>query len=123
MKTVSGKAMRSIRFGLLMLSCAPAVSAEVVNIGTSTSTLSQLYAYSAESSVAGDYVVGISSPLNASVCEGGWISKQDAEYSQIVQMLIVAKATGALVYLRGDSARLWRGSGGKFCYIHEVGLL
>jgi hypothetical protein len=30
MKTVSGKAMRSIRFGLLMLSCAPAVSAEAL---------------------------------------------------------------------------------------------
>lgn len=116
--------MRASCVLLLAILFSAAPKAAEVEIGTGTSTVRAAYLYGAtDPSIAGDLIVDISDPLNASVCRGGWIRKSDAHYHQFVQLLTTAKVSRSLVRVLGDDARLFPGSSDRFCYLHIVALL
>lgn len=53
--------------------------------------------------------------------DGFWLSPAQAGFKQSYAQLLAAVAGGRNVYLSGDTAQLWAGSGGKYCkvvYVH-----
>jgi hypothetical protein len=116
--------MRGSTVLLLAALYSAGAGAAEVEIGTGTSTVRSAYLYgSAYPEIAGDMIVDISDPLNASVCRGGWIRRSDAHYQQFVQLLTTAKVSRSLVRVLGDDSQLFPGSSDRFCHLNIVALL
>lgn len=88
-------------------------------VGTSSSIIAQLLKYSdaSASNIAGDLVIDVSNPVNASVCRGAYISRDDAQFADVLQMAIAAQASGAPIRVLAESTELWPGSSDRYCYL------
>lgn len=112
-------------FAAVLMGIAQAAVAAEVEVGTATSTLKFVAIYGGSDGgespqFAGDIVADMNDPLDAGVCQGGWVAKADPQYDKIHQSLMAAKMLGSHVRIFADPGRLWAGSGGKYCYIHFV---
>lgn len=115
--------MRQMFIGLAFAICTSHAAAAVVDVGTATSTISKVYTYAdGEGTIAGSVIVDVTDPLNVSTCRGGWITKSDSQYQEVLQLLTAAKLTRSLVRVIADDSRLFPGSSDKYCYIHVAGL-
>jgi hypothetical protein len=118
-------AMRRRLFALLIvvpltLSSAPQVAVEIT---TSTSTVRQIFRYTDElPAFAPSLVIEINDPLNISACRGGWLNSTDAQYRDVLQLVLTAKAAGLRIRLNGDTTRLFPGSSDPYCYINFIGV-
>lgn len=110
--------MRIVLMALALMIGTPAWAAEF-EVGTSGSIIIQLFKYSDASAsiVAGDLLIDVSNPANASVCRAAYISRADAQYADVLQMAITAQASGAPVRVLAETTRLWPGSTDKVCYL------
>jgi hypothetical protein len=116
--------MKPIHFllTLLCLAASPvAANAQPVEIGVGL--IDAYFRYSdAEPFVDArdDLVVRLATPVDANVCRGGWISKDDGQYADLEKVLLAARITRSQVRLVGDPTRLFPGSSDKYCYLTIV---
>ena len=110
--------MRIVLAALALMIGNTAWSAEF-EVGTASSIIGQLLKYSDQSSavIAGDLLIDVSNPANASVCRGAYISRSDAQYADVLQMAISAQASGAPIRVLAETTRVWPGSSDKYCYL------
>lgn len=108
--------MRTLLVAMGLIFSNVAWSAEV-EVGTSNSIIAQLLKYSdaSSASIAGDLLIDVSNPADAAVCRGAFMSRQDAQYADVLQMAISAQASGAPIRVLAESTRLWPGSTDKYC--------
>jgi len=113
--------MRTILAALALMISNLAWSAEF-EVGNSNSIIAQLLKYSdaSASTIAGDLVIDVSNPVNASVCRGAYVPKSDAQYADVLQIAITAQATGAAIRVLAETTQTWPGSSDKYCRLTVI---
>lgn len=101
--------------------CSSASPNASVVITSGSSVVNRLYRYTDElPAFSSALVISVSDPANDAVCRGGWINKSDAQYPDVLQMVLAAQLAGLRVRLDGDPANLFSGSSDKYCYINLI---
>lgn len=108
----------------LALAPVAAQAQSSVQITSGTSTVRQVIRYTDEEpAYARALVVEVTDPTNAAVCRGGWLENTDAQFRDVLQLLVAAKLGGLRVRIDGDPTRLFSGSSDRYCYLNLVVIL
>ena len=109
------RAVYGVIFAALALA-ATAAAGEVVTV--QKATITQLYAYGAYGT--GDVIFDFTP--KPSGCEGGWIDPANAGARNVFATLISARLTATPLTVITDTAKVWPGSGTRYCTVFSLGL-